>query len=487
MAGVLVAACSSTAAPPSGSWPYPNADIANTRNAPDSTISSANVSTLKEAWAFKLTGATGSKPAQFGSLAATPIVENGVVYIQDLHSNVYALSLATGMLIWKYTLNAPTLGPNGVAVVDGRVYGDSPTSAFSLSAATGRKIWAINLQNENAGTFGIQPQVVNGRVYMATTAAPVPGGGVLVALDAVNGEPLWHFNTVPGTDAGVEVAGGAWQTPLVSSDGSVTYGVGNPYQSAASAVAHPSQLLYTDSVVNLDAATGTLRWYYQGVPNDFKDYDLQASPIATQIHAVPIVIGAGKMGYVYAMDARSGSLLWKTSVGEHNGHDEESVLALEHMSDLRTPFTLLPGAYGGVLANMALAGTTLYVVVCNQPYTITNLDQVVGLSVESNSNHPAGEVEALDVATGKVEWDTKVPELPLGAATVSNDLLFTTLYNGVLVALNRNTGAIVYSHRLPTSTNAPIAVAGDTVLIPAGGPFLGVKGHDPQLVAYTAP
>ncbi len=50
--------------------------------------------------------------------------------------------------------------------------------------------------------------------------------------------------------------------------------------------------------------------------------------------------------------------------------------------------------------------------------------------------------------------------MPLGAATVSNDLVFTTLYNGVLIALDRYTGAIVYRTLLPTSTNAPIAIAG---------------------------
>ena len=36
------------ATPPSGSWPYPNADLANTRQAPGSVISSANVSKLHE-------------------------------------------------------------------------------------------------------------------------------------------------------------------------------------------------------------------------------------------------------------------------------------------------------------------------------------------------------------------------------------------------------------------------------------------------------
>ena len=79
-------------------------------------------------------------------------------------------------------------------------------------------------------------------------------------------------------------------------------------------------------------------------------------------------------------------------------------------------------------------------------------------------------MEALSLATGKVEWDRKVPQLPLGAVTVSHDLIFTTLYDGVLIALNRRTGALVYRRHLPASTNSPIAIAGNTVIVPAGGP-----------------
>jgi hypothetical protein len=79
------------------------------------------------------------------------------------------------------------------------------------------------------------------------------------------------------------------------------------------------------------------------------------------------------------------------------------------------------------------------------------------------------------------------PELPLGAVTVSNDLVVTTLYNGVLIALNRNTGAIAYRRRLPTSTNSPIAIAGNTAIVPAGAPVTSARGGggDPQIVAYA--
>ncbi len=184
------------------------------------------------------------------------------------------------------------------------------------------------------GPFGIQPQVAGGRVYLASAVGTGPHGSVLLALRASTGAVLWKFNTVSSTHPGVYAAGGAWETPLVGTDGSVTYGIGNPYQSAQSAIADPSTLAYTDSDVNLNAATGKLRWYYQGVPDDFKDYDMQTSPIAVTIGGKAAVIGAGKMGYVYAMNATTGALIWKTPVGQHNGHDDDSLAgarAQEHV------------------------------------------------------------------------------------------------------------------------------------------------------------
>jgi alcohol dehydrogenase (cytochrome c) len=499
-ASLVAAACSSTpvtvtnaAAPKplaSGSWPYSNGDLANTRDAAGSTITSANVSGLKQAWTFHITGPAAAGVSGTGALAANPIVVNGVVYIQDLDANVYALALATGKLKWEYQLNTPMKtgpGPDGVAVVDGRVYGISPTTAFALNARTGKKIWVnSHLLSKGQGTFEIQPQVADGRVYLASAYGSGPGGGVLMALNAASGGLLWRFNTVLVADKYAELigSGGAWETPLVSSDGSVTFGIGNPYQNAASAIAHPAAQLYTDSDVNLDAATGQLRWYYQGVTNDFKDYDMQASPISASVNGVSVVLGGGKMGYVYEMNAQTGKLIWKTPVGEHNGRDNDSLLALEHKITLKAPYTILPGSIGGILTNMALAGTSIYVVTCDWPFTATKLSQYLG----SPTGHPAGEVEALNLATGKVEWDTKVPNLPLGAATVSNDLVFTTLWNGVLIALNRSTGAIVFRRQLPTSANSPIAIAGNTVLVAAGGPTTtGTTSGNPQVVAYTVP
>jgi alcohol dehydrogenase (cytochrome c) len=505
--GALTAGCGSAppppvttvfagAAAPAGSWSYPNGDLANTRDAAGSVISSANVARLREAWTFKLEGTAATSVTYAGSLAAAPVVAGGTVYLQDLYANVYAIALATGTLKWAYQANLAEKsgpGPDGVAVAGGVVYGDTSTAAFALSAATGTVRWNdTGLLNSGQGSFEIQPQVAGGRVYLASAYGSGPGGGVLLALDAATGKKLWGFSTVTGGEAaGVKSlglgSGGAWETPLVGSDGSVTFGTGNPYQSIGEAISHPSTQLYTDSEVNLDAATGKLRWYYQAEPNDFKDYDMQLSPVAATVGGVPAVIGGGKMGYVYAMNAATGALLWKTPAGAHDGHDDDSRLLLEHRLAITLPYSYEPGALGGVLTNVAVADGSVYLVTNDLPFTITTMGTVNGAGAAGEK--AAGEIEALNLATGTVEWDTKVASLPLGAATVSNDLVFTTLYNGELLALNRATGAIVYRKALPTSANSPIAIAGNTVLVPAGGPESAAKGSggSPQLVAYTVP
>ena len=483
------------AAAASGSWAYPNGNLQNTRVAA-TTISSANVSSLREAWSFHLTGTAAAGVNGVGSFAAAPIVVNGVVYVQDLDANVYAISLATGKLRWEYPVNVPEAtgpGPDGVAVAGGVVYGDSSTTVFALNAATGKVIWTDDgLLASGQGSFEIQPQVAGGRVYLASAYGSGPGGGVLLALNASSGKLLWTFNTLTGGQgAGVAAlglgSGGAWETPLVGSDGSVTFGIGNPYQSIGQAIEHPARLLYTDSEVNLDAATGKLRWYYQAVPNDFKDHDMQTSPIAATVGNVPAIIGSGKMGIVYAMNASTGALLWQTPVGAHDGTDDDSALLLEHKFTLKLPYTWEPGPLGGVLTNMAVAGGSVYVATEDVPIKSTTLGSVDGNAALAGEK-ATGEIEALNLATGAVEWDTKVDTLPCGDTTVADNLVFTTLVTGKLIALNRATGAIVYQQALPTTTNSPIAIAGNTVLVPAGGPGTKAKGGgNPQLVAYTLP
>jgi outer membrane protein assembly factor BamB len=187
-------------------------------------------------------------------------VQHGVVYLQDEDANVYALALATGKLKWECQLNLPERsgpGPDGVAVADGTVYGDWPASVFALSAATGKTIWVDrHLLNRGQGAFEIQPQVADGRVYLASAYGSGPGGGMLMALNASTGRLRWKFNTVIGAGPGVHAlgigSGGARETPLAGSDGSVTFGAATVSDDLVFTT------LYDGALIALDRDTGAI-------------------------------------------------------------------------------------------------------------------------------------------------------------------------------------------------------------------------------------
>ncbi len=93
-----------------------------------------------------------------------------------------------------------------------------------------------------------------------------------------------------------------------------------------------------------------------------------------------------------------------------------------------------------------------------------------------------GEMVAVNQDTGKVDWDTKLPSSPYGAATVTNNVVFTTTFHGDLFALNAATGAILLKTALSAGTNAPVAVDGDYVIAGAGVPFAATE--HPMIIAY---
>src|SRR5580658_11100671 len=91
-------------------WTQPDADPGSTRYVA-SAINSTNVSKLGVAWTVPLTMNTSHTD---GAYATTPVIVNGVVYAQDLDSNVYAISLATGKVLWTHDYNSANGGPDGV-------------------------------------------------------------------------------------------------------------------------------------------------------------------------------------------------------------------------------------------------------------------------------------------------------------------------------------------------------------------------------------
>ena len=107
-------------------WPTPNGDLANHRVA-TSEIDSDNVDQLGVAWTIPIEGG-----GTFGNYASTPIVADGVVYTQDLTSNVKAIDFETGDVKWSKDYDAPNVGPNGVTIGYDKIYGATSDFAFAL-------------------------------------------------------------------------------------------------------------------------------------------------------------------------------------------------------------------------------------------------------------------------------------------------------------------------------------------------------------------
>jgi alcohol dehydrogenase (cytochrome c) len=189
-----------------------------------------------------------------------------------------------------------------------------------------------------------------------------------------------------------------------------------------------------------------------------------------------VVLVAGKMGKAFAYRADDGHRLWTTSVGRHLNDTGPLTRKVE---------TVFPGDFGGVETPMAFAAGRLFV-----PW--------LDLGIQASATGPAtaidgsvsafksgrGGLTAIDAATGAVAWQRKLPSMDFGAATVANDVVFTSDYAGTLYAFDTQTGRTLWSHKTPAGINSFPAVDGDTLLV--GSAAAGfTKKPKFQLIAYS--
>ncbi len=466
---------------------YPGIDLANSRFA-GGPIDSSTAAQLKLAWKLP-----SEAQGTYGSYAASPVVSSGIVYMQDLESNVTAVNLKTGSVIWEAQMGEVDQGPNGVTVEEGKVFGATATKAFALDAASGEVLWETTVTEKPKEAIDMSPGVHDGMVYISTVPTDATsaynGGiaGILWALDAKTGKKVWSFDTVPKSlwskkHQSINAGGGVWYAPSFDEEGGMYIGTGNPVPFPGSeglpwGKSRPGPNTYTDSMVKLNAKTGKLEWYYQVTPHDVYDWDFQDPPILATVGGKQLAIGAGKSGLVVAVDAKTGKLVWKTPVGKHNGHDEDGLLAMRgEFSKLPKQATVYPGLLGGVIAPMAATKSMLYVPVVNHPLTIEN-GETIGEGEEMT-----GEMVGLDLATGKEVWKKTYETAAFGAPVAVNDMVFFATFDGTLHGLEGKSGAEVWSTALPAGSNAGMTASGDTLLVPAG--IAVAEGQTPSLVAY---
>jgi outer membrane protein assembly factor BamB len=412
-----------------------------------------------------------------GGLPTSPIIVGHSVFIEDQVGEVFDIDLSTGHVVWKSPSNGYSIGPEGVAVGWGKVFGVSPTSAFALDEATGKQLWTAPLTEGTTNGVDVQPQVVGKEVIVSTVPVSLKGfydgggRGHVDALDQATGRLLWSFDTVASPtlwgNPKVNSGGGTWYPPSFSpSQGLLFAGIANPapfvgtpqYPNGSS---RPGRNLYTDSTVALRIKDGRLVWYHQAHPHDLFDRDF----VHTMVVAVPatngqpgrtIVVGTGKGGVVIGVNAATGRQLWRTPVGIHR-HD--------NLTKLTGPTQLLPGTFGGVLTPPASAHGTVFVATLNAPDTL-HPDQTAYFGGKTGTMR--GEVVAIDARTGHTRWDTHIPGDPTGGVTLVNNLVLTATLQGTMLGLSMSTGRVVWRLRAPGGIDGWMSVAGGAIVVPVG-------------------
>ena len=323
-----------------GNWLLHGRTHYEQRFSPLKQINHKNISKLGHAWSFDTRSTRG--------LEATPIVRDGVLYTTSTWGVVYAIDAGTGRQLWRYDPKVPgAWGRKGCCDIVNRgvaVWGDSVFSAtfdgrlLALNARTGELIWETNtVDRSRSVTITGAPRVVNGKVIIGNGGAEFDVRGYVSAYDALSGELLWRFYTVPGSTEGPhehpelesaaktwspegewrQTGGGGtvWDSISFDPDLNLVYvGTGNGAPHARHRRSPgDGDNLFLSSILALDADTGRMQWYYQTTPADSWDYTATQHMILADIKVKDkvrkVLMQAPKNGFFYVLDRETGELL----------------------------------------------------------------------------------------------------------------------------------------------------------------------------------
>jgi len=481
----------------------------NQRYSPLQQITSDNVKSLSPV-ALVQTGMTAS-------FETTPIVVNGVMYITTPVVNkrmlIMAVNAATGERLWDVTYN---LGPfqvccgpvnRGVAVGFGKVYVVTlDDHLLALDAADGHTLWDSTIVSSQYGySETLAPQIYDGMIIVGSAGGEWALRGFVAAYDATSGQQRWRWmSTDPKTYSGKSAqSGGAmvWTTPAIDPKlGLVIFSTGNPNPDL-DGTSRQGDNLYSDSIVALDVHTGQLKWYYQEVKHDVWDYDAVSNVVLFDVHqngeTIPAAAEAGKVGWVFILDRRTGKLIRKS---------DPYVMMSKNMFSTPTPagVDMLPGANGGAeWSPPAYSPQThyLYILAMNQLMRFTTKPAASAPGLirlgSAFTNVPKDGVQngpfvALDVETGKIAWQYTAPQ-PLigGALATAGNLVFMGEGNGWFDAFNAKTGDRVWRYNLGAGVNAPpitYQVNGEQyVAVAAGGNFQMTYPYGDTVAIFKLP
>jgi alcohol dehydrogenase (cytochrome c) len=452
-------------------------------------INAANVKALTPAWMFQ----TGDYAE---NLQATPIVQDGVLYLITARARVFALDAATGAEIWKYSYPEPPrnvpgfVGNRGLALGDGKVFfGAKDNYMVALDQKTGRLLWKVNIDDARQCGCNITaaPLVVKDKVIVGGTGGDSAHRGYLTAFSTKNGRLAWRWYVIPAPgEKGNETwkgdswrfGGGApWLTGSYDPALNLVYwGTGNAAADFYDAERVPAGAdkskdinLYTASIVALDADTGKLRWHHQEIHDDVWDFDsaYEVLLLDRQIRGRmrQALVHMNKSGLTSVLDRATGELLGVFNPSEVvtwiSGVTEDGNLVGRNEPQLGKATNICPSAAGAKSWNsMAYSPRTGFIYVpINElcaDITSNNAPAEEGRSYMNGEfpvHLPAGRttyshVDAWDPVTGKRAWSMPYKYILLASMlATAGDLVFTGNPEGEFFALDARSGDKLWSYR----------------------------------------
>ena len=307
-------------------WLMNHHDFGSQRYSVLDKINKSNVKGLKLAFAVALGGAS---PNEY--LEATPLVDDGFMYITDVWGVVYKIDVRSGThgrILWKMDPGQQKPDRNrGVALwnnlvisvtgLDGRV--------IATDKETGKIVWDKNLRDQEGMEISAAPLALKDTIIVGGSGGDNGVRCWVASLDAKTGELKWKTFAVPapgepGSETWKDKAN-AWQTGggafyVTGSYDPATnltyWGSGNAAPRYDSAY-RPGDNLFTNSSIAFDAATGKITWYFQHTANDNRDYDSAGSQIIIDGKVGgedrKLLVHANRNGFNYTHDRQNGQFL----------------------------------------------------------------------------------------------------------------------------------------------------------------------------------
>jgi glucose dehydrogenase/plastocyanin len=474
-------------------------------------ITRTNVKNLGAAWLTRvdLGSPNGSQ--------STPVVVDGVIYLETGAGYVIAVDGKTGATKWRVNKTGTTRRGLAVAKDRGLVYTIQSSNLVALDINTGTELWRKAFPG--IGGVGKVAVVYSGnRLYIGTNdcsaTSTAPGNCAGIIANAADGTLVNAFYGIPQNpgDLGYDTWGGApasqrsgatpWVHPAVDPELNTVYWTFGNIRGGSSqnGSTRPGFNLFGSSVVAVDATTGEYKWHFQMVHHDHWDMDnMVVTLVDTKLNGVDrkLVAVTGKLGQYFILDRIDGSAplgidevpvpvdprqaswptqprprqggytdlcaIWEPLGGPVPGHPSRAVpnyprgcLYAPHWDG--APVLSFPGHGGAADWNASSFSQSTKLLYTGMGYVGASHS----LNESSNGLRPPGEymtgaVVAVDPATNVVRWKKNINYSVAhgnGILTTASDLLFIGQPDGNVVAMDATNGRELWRFQTGASISA---------------------------------